>query len=87
MFELIFFLLIGLLAGLAANALTGRRSSSILLDMVLGVAGAFVGSWLLRLVGFYTYGFIAQLLAAVFGAVVLIWLVGLLTGNNKRVRF
>ena len=86
--ELIFFLIIGLLAGLAANALMGRRSGSILLDIVLGVVGAFVGGWLLRAVGFYPFGFIGTLLSAIIGSIVVLWVVGLFTGNgNRRVRF
>lgn len=86
--ELIFFLIIGLLAGLAANALMGRRSNSIILDVILGVAGAFVGGWLLRTIGFYPFGFIGTLISAIFGAIVVIWVVGLFTGNgNRRVRF
>jgi uncharacterized membrane protein YeaQ/YmgE (transglycosylase-associated protein family) len=86
--ELIFFLIIGLLAGLAANALMGRRSSSIIMDVILGVAGAFVGGWLLRAVGFYPFGFVGTLISAVLGSIVVLWVVGLFTGNgNRRVRF
>jgi uncharacterized membrane protein YeaQ/YmgE (transglycosylase-associated protein family) len=86
--ELIFFLIIGLLAGLAANALMGRRSSSIIMDVILGVAGAFVGGWLLRAIGFYPFGFVGTLISAVLGSIVVLWVVGLFTGNgNRRVRF
>ena len=82
--DLIFFLIIGLLAGLAANALMGRRSGSILLDIVLGVVGAFVGGWLLRAVGFYPFGFIGSLLSAIIGSIIVLWVVGLFTGNKNR---
>ena len=86
--ELIFFLIIGLLAGLAANALMGRRSGSILMDMVLGVVGAIVGGWLLRAVGFYPFGFVGTLITAILGSIVILWVVGLFNGNgNRRVRF
>ncbi len=86
--DLIIFLIIGLLAGLAANALMGRRSSSIFMDVILGVAGAFVGGWLLHAIGFYPFGFIGTLISAVLGSIVVLWVVGLFTGNgNRRVRF
>ena len=86
--ELIFFLIIGLLAGLAANALMGRRSNSILMDLITGVAGAFVGGWLLRAIGFYPFGFVGTLISAILGAIVVLWVVGLFTGSgNRRVRF
>ena len=86
--ELIFFLIIGLLAGLAANALMGRRSNSIIMDVLLGVAGAFVGGWLLRAIGFYPFGFIGTLITAILGSIVVLWVVGLFSGSgNRRVRF
>lgn len=85
--DLIFFLIIGFLAGVIANALLKRRSNSILVDTLLGIAGAFVGGPLLRLIGFYPFGFLGSLLAAIIGAVVVIYVVGLFTGNNRRVRF
>lgn len=85
--ELIGFLIIGLLAGLIANAIMGRRSNSILLDMLLGIAGAMVGGWLMMLVGFYPFGFLSSLITAVIGAIVVLWVVKLFTGNNRRVRF
>ncbi|HEX2915945.1 MAG TPA: GlsB/YeaQ/YmgE family stress response membrane protein [Chloroflexia bacterium] len=87
MLELIGFLIIGLLAGLAANALTGRRSNSMLLNVLLGIGGALVGGWLLSAIGFYSYNFLGNLITAIIGAVVLIWLAGLFTGSNRRIRF
>lgn len=85
--NIIILLIVGFLAGLAANAIMGRRSNSALMDIILGVAGAFVGGWLLSLVGIYTWGFIGRLISAVIGAIVLLWVVNLLTGSNRRVRF
>lgn len=84
---IIIWLIVGFLAGLAANALMGRKSNSAIMDIILGVAGAFVGGWLLSLIGFIPVGFIATLISAVIGAVALLWVVGLLTGSNRRVRF
>jgi uncharacterized membrane protein YeaQ/YmgE (transglycosylase-associated protein family) len=85
--NILILLLVGFLAGVVANAIMGRRSNSALMDIILGVAGAFVGGWLLSLVGIYTFGFIGTLISAIIGAVVLIWLVSFLTGNKRRIRF
>lgn len=71
---LIILLVIGFLAGLLANVLTGRRSSSTLSDVMLGILGAGVGNLLMALLGLYTRGgFVASLFSATLGAVVLIW--------------
>ena len=83
---IIAFLVIGLIAGWLANVLTGRRSESLLMDIILGIAGAFVGGWLLRVFGFFVWGFPANLITAVIGAVVILWLYQLLTGKNGRIR-
>lgn len=84
--DIIWFLVIGLLAGLISSGLMGRRNSSVLMDLVLGVAGAFVGNWLFRMVGFYTYGFVASLIAATVGAILVLWVVNLFTSNRGRIR-
>jgi len=47
-------LLIGLLVGALAKFLTpGRDPKGCIVTMLLGVAGAFVASWLGHLLGFY----------------------------------
>ena len=84
--DIIWFLVIGLLAGLISSGLMGRRNSSILMDLVLGVVGAFVGNWLFGMVGFYTYGFVASLIAATVGAILVLWVVNLFTSNRGRIR-
>jgi len=72
---LIYFLLIGIIAGWLASALMkggGRRS--LLRYLILGIIGSFLGGFLFRLVGLAAYGLIAQLIMATIGAVVLIFL-------------
>ena len=45
----------------------------LLRNIVIGVVGSFVGSGLFSLLGFYAYGFLAQILTGVVGACVFIW--------------
>lgn len=83
---IVILLIIGLLAGAIANAVMKRQSKSLLMDTLLGVAGAFVGSWLFQLIGFYSAGdFLPSLITATIGAIVLLWLGRLL--SNSRVRY
>lgn len=72
LFSLIWFLLIGLAAGWAGTRLMGAGNANVLTMMVVGVAGSFVGPFVLRILGFKTAAFPATLVAAVIGAVICI---------------
>ncbi len=80
-------LVVGFLAGLIANAIVGRSNSSVLMNTLLGISGAILGSWVFRLLQISAGGFIGELIMATIGAMIVIWLINLFTGNNKRVRF
>ena len=80
--ELIYFLLIGALAGWLAGQLTKGRGFGLLGNMVVGVVGAALGGYLFRSLGFGTEGSLfGVLLTALFGAIVLLFLIGLV---NKK---
>lgn len=67
--------LIGLIAGAIAKALMpGRDPGGIIITMLLGVAGAMVGTFLGRAVGWYQPGEAAGLIAAIVGAVLLLFI-------------
>jgi uncharacterized membrane protein YeaQ/YmgE (transglycosylase-associated protein family) len=44
-------LVLGLIAGFIASKLVNRRGEGILLDILLGVVGAFTGGWLFHIFG------------------------------------
>jgi len=77
MMGLLLFLLIGVLAGWIAGTLMKGSGYGLLGNMVIGVVGAFVGKYLFGFLGFSSAGITATLLAAVLGAVILIFVVGL----------
>jgi uncharacterized membrane protein YeaQ/YmgE (transglycosylase-associated protein family) len=72
---LIWFLLVGLVAGWLAGKLTRGAGFGVVGDIVLGVIGAFVGGFLFRFVGISAYGTIGSIIVATIGAVVLVILV------------
>ena len=73
MFWPIWMILIGLVAGWLASKIMKRSGSSLLSDLLLGVVGAVVGGWLIRLFGFYTSGgLIPSIITATLGAIALI---------------
>jgi uncharacterized membrane protein YeaQ/YmgE (transglycosylase-associated protein family) len=72
--HLIWFLIIGLVAGWLASVVMHARKQDLLGYLVIGVIGALLGGWLFGLVGLAATGLIGQLIMAFAGAVVLILL-------------
>jgi len=72
----LYFVIVGLIAGWAAGKIMKGAGYGVLMDILLGIAGAIVGGWIMRVLGFYTSGgLIPSLLVAIFGAIILIALV------------
>ena len=69
---LIWFLLVGLVAGWLAGKIMKGSGYGVVGDIVLGVVGAFVGGFLFRLVGIVAYGMIGSIIVATIGAIVLV---------------
>ena len=68
-------LLVGFLAGYIAER-TMNRDHGFLTNILVGIAGSFVGGTLAGLLGIHYYGFAGNLLVAVGGAVILLWIFG-----------
>jgi len=76
--ELVYFLLIGALAGWLAGKLTKGSGFGVLGNVVIGVLGALLGGYLLRSLGLFSDGsLIGTLLTALIGAIVLLFLLSL----------
>lgn len=74
MLSLIWTLLIGLVIGAVAKLLMpGRDPGGVLITMVIGIAGSFVGSFAGRLLGLYERGEGAGFIMSVVGAMLLLW--------------
>jgi len=72
---IIWWLVIGLVAGWLTGKIMGGGGYGAIGDIVLGIVGAFVGGYLLHFIGITGGGMIAEILVATFGACVLVWLV------------
>ncbi len=75
---LLYFLVIGVIAGWLAGQLTRGRGFGLLGDIVVGIIGAMVGGFLFGLVGLASYSFIGSLVTATVGAIILLYVVRLL---------
>jgi len=72
--NLIWWVIVGLIAGWAAGKIMKGGGYGIVMDIVLGIVGAVVGGWLLGLLGITAGGLLGTIIVAIIGAVVLIWL-------------
>jgi uncharacterized membrane protein YeaQ/YmgE (transglycosylase-associated protein family) len=77
---------LGLLAGLIAEFLTGRRTG-LLLALVVGVVGALLGGFLAKALfgvdSLDSFFDLSTWLTAIVGAVLLLLLVGAVTGRRR----
>jgi uncharacterized membrane protein YeaQ/YmgE (transglycosylase-associated protein family) len=79
---IIWMLIIGLVAGAIAKLIMpGKDPGGIIITMLLGVAGAFVGGFLFRMLGIGGEG-PAGLIGAVIGALILLFLYRMVTKNR-----
>ena len=73
MFGLLWTALIGLVVGaLAKFIMPGKDPGGIIVTMVIGIAGSFLGTWIGRLVGHYEPGQSAGFLMSLVGALILL---------------
>lgn len=78
-------IILGLVAGFVASKIVNKTGSGIVMDLVLGVIGAFVGGFLFTrfgaagVTGFNLYSF----LVATIGAVVVLFVYHMLMGRRS----
>ena len=82
---LLSWIIVGLIAGAVAARLVRGHGLGCLMDIVVGVIGAFIGGFVVSLfVGPGTYyGFLGSLLVAILGAVILLGVIRLLTPSRS----
>lgn len=85
--SIIAWLLVGLVAGWIANMIMSSGAGGLLADIIIGIVGALVGGFLagLLLGGDFISGFnFTTLIVSIIGAIVVIALYRLVTGQRVR---
>lgn len=78
---LLFWLLIGAIAGWLAGELMRGRGFGVIGNIIVGIVGALVGGFLFDVLGLApNAGMVGSLITATIGAIVLLFLVGMLRG-------
>lgn len=73
--DILWFLIIGALAGWLAGKIVRGYGFGILGNIVIGIIGAMVGGFLFKLLGLTAAGTIGSLVTATVGAIVLLYLI------------
>lgn len=77
-------LVIGLIVGAIAKLLVpGRDPGGWIITILLGIAGALVGTWLGRMLGIYSAGEGAGWIASIIGAVILLLIYRAVVGRRR----
>ncbi len=76
------FLFVGLIAGWIAEQIMGREHG-LLMNLLIGVVGAYLGAFLASLLGMApTESFLGALVIATLGAVLLLFIVGAISSRR-----
>ena len=84
----VYYLIVGLIAGVLAKAIMpGSRNEpgGWIMTIILGLVGGVVGGWLGSLFGIGAGGIVGAIIMSAIGAIVVIGLLRLLTGNRSAV--
>jgi uncharacterized membrane protein YeaQ/YmgE (transglycosylase-associated protein family) len=77
MVNFLIFILIGAVAGWLAGVILKGKGFGFLLNLVIGIAGGFLGGWLFGKLGISFFGIVDGFIAAVVGAIILLWVISL----------
>lgn len=76
MLHILWWILVGLIAGWATGKIMKGSGFGALGDIVIGIIGAVIGGWIMGLLGFSGQGgAIYTILVAILGAVILVWII------------
>ncbi|MFT4227774.1 GlsB/YeaQ/YmgE family stress response membrane protein [Micropruina sp.] len=79
-------IILGGIAGwIASKIMKTDAQMGIVLNIIVGIVGGLLGGWILSAFGVDVSGggLIFSMLTAIGGAVILLWLVGLVTGRRR----
>jgi uncharacterized membrane protein YeaQ/YmgE (transglycosylase-associated protein family) len=77
-------IVVGLIAGWGTGKLMRGSGYGVIMDIVVGIVGALVGGFIMRSLGFAGQGgMIYTILVAIGGAVILTWIIRLITGRSS----
>ena len=74
-------LVVGLVAGFFADKVV-KNTFGTIGDILVGIAGSFIGSWIFSLFDLEAAGLLGQIIAAFIGAIILLLIINFFKGNK-----
>jgi uncharacterized membrane protein YeaQ/YmgE (transglycosylase-associated protein family) len=82
---MIWTIIVGIIAGWLAGKLMKGSGYGVLMDLVLGLVGGVIGGFIFSRLGMGGGGLIWSIIIATVGAVILVWIVRMVTGGRSAV--
>lgn len=82
--QLCILLVVGAVAGWLAGLILRRRGFGLVGNLIIGVAGSFIGRFVLGVIGFHASSTLAAVITAVIGAILLLWLLSLIPRRGGK---
>jgi uncharacterized membrane protein YeaQ/YmgE (transglycosylase-associated protein family) len=79
---IVYILIVGLIAGWLAGKIMKGKGFGLVGDLVVGVLGAIVGSWIFGELGLGAYGILGSIVVALIGALLLLYIVRIVKKKN-----
>lgn len=77
-FSLVVFVVVGLIAGWLAGLIWKGRGFGLIGNLIIGIVGSFLGGYLFGLAGITFLGIFGSLIAALAGALLLLFIINLI---------
>lgn len=72
---ILFYTIIGLVAGWLAGVVMKERSLGLIGNLVVGIVGAIIGGYIFKFFGISTGGLVGSLISAIVGAIILLYII------------
>ena len=82
---ILWYLLIGLVAGWIANMIVKGGSSGLIVNLIVGIVGGLLG-WMFSWFGVVPTGTFGSILCSVAGAIILLWIAALIRPSRTAAR-
>jgi uncharacterized membrane protein YeaQ/YmgE (transglycosylase-associated protein family) len=78
-------IIVGIIAGFLAGKIMKGSGYGVLMDLVLGLVGGVIGGFIAGALGLGAGGLIWSIVIATLGAVLLVWIVRMVSGKRTSV--
>ena len=78
--------IIGAVCGYIADALMGDRGYGLIVNIIIGIAGSFLGTWIFQELNIYFntgYYWLNDIITGASGAIVILFVVSIIAGRRR----